>query len=37
MSHVFPRNCRQTPPTVAAGEGCYLIDTDGKRYLDGPG
>ena len=37
MSHVFPRNCRQTPPTVAAGEGCYLIDTDGKRYLDGSG
>ena len=22
---------------VAGGEGCYLIDTDGKRYLDGSG
>ena len=37
MSHVFPRHCKQVLPTVAGGEGCYLIDTTGKRYLDGSG
>ena len=37
MSHIFPRNSRQSLPTVAKGDGCYLIDTDGKRYFDGSG
>ncbi|WP_323037006.1 aspartate aminotransferase family protein [Pararhodobacter sp.] len=37
MSHVFPRHTKSLPPVVAGGEGCYLIDTDGKRYLDGSG
>jgi adenosylmethionine-8-amino-7-oxononanoate aminotransferase len=37
MSHVFPRHTKQMPPLVAGGEGCYLIDTSGKRYLDGSG
>jgi len=37
MSHVFPRNCRSQPPTAVGGEGCYLIDASGKRYLDGSG
>ncbi|NNE23512.1 MAG: aspartate aminotransferase family protein [Rhizobiales bacterium] len=37
MNHVFPRHTRNLPPTVASGEGCYLIDADGKRYLDGSG
>ena len=37
MSHVFGRNSRVQPPTVARGEGCYLIDQDGKRYFDGSG
>ena len=36
-SHVFPRSMRAHLPTVAGGEGCYLFDTDGKRYLDGSG
>ena len=36
-SHVFPRRMRGALPVVAGGEGCYLIDTDGKRYLDGSG
>ncbi|MCI4666390.1 MAG: aspartate aminotransferase family protein [Neomegalonema sp.] len=36
--HVFGRAMRgDGPPMVAAGEGCYLIDRDGKRYLDGSG
>ena len=37
MSHVFPRNCRVTPPVAVGGEGCYLFDSAGKRYLDGSG
>lgn len=37
MSHVFGRNARTEPPVAVSGEGCYLIDRDGKRYLDGSG
>ncbi len=37
MNHVFPRHSRKQPPVVARGEGCYLIDSTGKRYLDGSG
>ncbi|QIE55575.1 aspartate aminotransferase family protein [Pikeienuella piscinae] len=37
MSHVFPRHTRILPPVAVGGEGCWLIDADGKRYLDGSG
>jgi len=37
MSHVFPRHTKAQTPTVAGGDGPYLIDTDGKRYLDASG
>lgn len=37
MSHVFPRNCNALPPVGLRGEGVYLIDKDGKKYLDGSG
>lgn len=37
MSHVFPRHTKSDLPTVASGEGCYLIDTTGKQYFDGSG
>jgi adenosylmethionine-8-amino-7-oxononanoate aminotransferase len=37
MSHIFPRHTRQLPPVAVAGEGCYLIDASGKRYLDASG
>ena len=37
MSHLFHRHCKVTPPVAVAGEGCYLIDADGKRYFDGSG
>ena len=37
MSHVFPRHTKNIPPIAVAGEGCYLIDQQGKRYLDGSG
>jgi len=34
-SHVFQSNMRVTLPVVERGEGVYLYDTNGKRYLDG--
>ncbi|MEP3640002.1 MAG: aspartate aminotransferase family protein [Paracoccaceae bacterium] len=37
MSHVFPRHCHYELPTAVRGDGCYLIDSDGKQYLDGSG
>lgn len=37
MSHVFPRHCHTSFPTAVAGDGCYLIDSTGKRYFDGSG
>ena len=37
MSHVFPRHTKNLPPKAVSGEGCYLIDEDGKRYFDGSG
>ena len=37
MSHIFGRHCHSTPPIAVGGEGCYLIDSTGKRYLDGSG
>jgi adenosylmethionine-8-amino-7-oxononanoate aminotransferase len=37
MTHVFYRHLKIDPPTVALGDGIYLIDQNGKRYLDGSG
>jgi adenosylmethionine-8-amino-7-oxononanoate aminotransferase len=37
MSHVFQRNPKIQYPVAARGEGAYLIDRDGKRYLDASG
>ncbi|WP_432256935.1 aspartate aminotransferase family protein [Limimaricola sp. AA108-03] len=37
QSHVFPRNCHADLPVAVGGEGCYLIDAEGKRYFDGSG
>jgi len=37
QSRVFPRDGRVQLPTIASGEGCWLIDTAGRRYLDGSG
>ena len=36
-SALLHRNLHHVPPTVACGEGCWLIDSDGKRYLDASG
>lgn len=37
MSHVFHRHCHHLPPTIASGNGMYLIDTQGNEYLDACG
>ncbi len=37
MSHVFPRHTKADLPTAVEGDGCYLIDAEGKRYFDGSG
>jgi len=37
MSRIFPRHTKALAPRAAGGEGCYLIDADGRRYLDGSG
>ncbi len=34
MSHVFPRNSKSPPPLVQHGDGPYLVDRNGKRFLD---
>lgn len=34
MSHVFPRHTKSDLPVAIGGDGCYLIDAEGKRYLD---
>jgi hypothetical protein len=35
--HVFYRAMKHPRPKVVRGEGIYLFDEDGKRYLDGSG
>ena len=37
MKHVFHRDARVEPPLAVAGEGPYLIDREGRRYLDASG
>ncbi len=37
MSHVFGRHSRVNPPAAVLGDGVYLVDQNGKRYLDGSG
>lgn len=37
MNHVFHRDARTEPPVAVAGEGPYLIDREGRRYLDASG
>jgi adenosylmethionine-8-amino-7-oxononanoate aminotransferase len=36
-SHVFYRKLTRQHPRIVRGEGCYLYDDTGKRYLDGCG
>ena len=37
MSHVLRRVLNADQPTIVAGEGSFLIDDSGKRYLDACG
>ena len=37
MTHVFHRDQRHAYPVAVRGEGCYIIDSQGKRYLDAAG
>jgi adenosylmethionine-8-amino-7-oxononanoate aminotransferase len=34
---LFSRNLRKQYPIAARGEGCWIIDADGRRYLDASG
>ncbi len=36
-NHIFGRSTKGQLPTAVAGDGCYLIDSSGKRYFDGSG
>jgi len=36
-TNVIYRDLRRVYPTVVRGEGIYLYDADGKRYIDGAG
>ena len=37
MTRILHRSTRQSYPTAVAGDGPYIIDQDGKRYLDASG
>ncbi|MCP4766481.1 MAG: aspartate aminotransferase family protein [Gammaproteobacteria bacterium] len=37
MSNVFPRNCKSSLPLAVQGDGVYIIDSSGKRYIDASG
>jgi adenosylmethionine-8-amino-7-oxononanoate aminotransferase len=37
MSHVFSRAVGRQLPVALSGEGCWITDADGTRYLDGGG
>lgn len=37
MKHVFHRDARADPPVAVSGDGPYLVDRDGRRYLDASG
>jgi adenosylmethionine-8-amino-7-oxononanoate aminotransferase len=37
MSHVLHRNLNQKYPTAVKGDGPYIVDREGRRYLDASG
>jgi len=36
-SHIFGRSTKGALPIAVEGDGCYLIDAQGRKYLDGSG
>jgi len=36
-SHVFSRDASLIPRKAVSAQGCYVVDSSGKRYLDGSG
>jgi adenosylmethionine-8-amino-7-oxononanoate aminotransferase len=36
-THVFYRKLNRSFPKIVRGEGCYVFDDEGNRYLDGSG
>jgi hypothetical protein len=36
-SSLFPRNFRKNYPVAVRGEGCWIITSDGRRFLDAAG
>ncbi|MCA3105152.1 MAG: aspartate aminotransferase family protein [Rhodocyclaceae bacterium] len=37
MSRIIQRSGRSTMPVAVAGDGCWIVDHDGRRYLDASG
>jgi len=37
MTHIFHRQPRAQLPVAVKGDGCYILDKTGKRYLDASG
>ena len=37
MTSVFHRRMHAAPPEAVSGEGCYIVDRSGRRYLDASG
>ena len=37
MSHVFPRHSKIEVPVASRASGCYIFDSNGKKYFDGSG
>lgn len=36
-NHIFGRTAKAVMPVAVKGDGCYIIDENGKRYFDGSG
>lgn len=36
-NHIFGRTAKSQMPVAVQGDGCYIIDSHGKRYFDGSG
>ena len=37
MSHVFHRQAKTVPRVAASGDGVYITDTEGNKFLDASG